>query len=318
MGTSMHSMPEIKGNAAQYNIHGSIHPSSYTTISHTRGHRRTSTNIRGLSILPYDGGQIYVLGRSHPILDITAETIAKNIFSGWIARFGTPARITTDQGQQFEAELFRRRVDLTKFTGTKHIRITAYHPEESLGITRATWKEDIKSTPAETVYGKPIRLQLDDQKPTEKGQNHDFLERLKMAMEKLRSTLKRHGQRTTFTFKDMNTTTHVFVRYDAPSGTLYPPYDGSYKVISKGKKAYKLIRGQKVHISIDWLKPAYLLSEETRKETITENNTYNHKIRTNSAATNSIRTNIKRTFTQAGRSCGVLSYATKSILACNG
>jgi len=150
-----------------------------------------------------------------PLPDITAETIAKNIFSGWIARFRTPAQITTDQGRQFEADLFR---SLTKFTGTKDIRTAAYHPEANgmverfhrqleaaikahqteawtkvlpvilLGI-RATWKEDIKSTPAEMVYGEPIRLPgqfLDDQRPTEKGQNHDFLESLKTAMEKLR------------------------------------------------------------------------------------------------------------------------------------
>lgn len=86
-------------------------------------------------------------------------------------------------------------------------------------------------------------------------------------MEKFRSTLKRHGQRTTFTFKDMNTTTHVIVRYDAPSGTLYPPYDGPYKIISKGEKAYKLqIRGRKIHISVDRLKPAFSAKKQERRQ----------------------------------------------------
>lgn len=41
-----------------------------------------------------------------------------------MARFGVLDRITTDQGRQFESELFRK---LTRWTGTKHWRTTAYY-----------------------------------------------------------------------------------------------------------------------------------------------------------------------------------------------
>lgn len=106
--------------------------------------------------------------------------------------------------------------------------------------------------------------------------DHDFLYRLRTTMERLRPTWKRHGQRSTFIFKDMNTTPQVFVRHDAPSGTLHPPYDGPYEVLGRGEKTFKLrVKGKAVHVSIDRLKPAYVINdnEASQAKTDTEKTT---------------------------------------------
>lgn len=61
-----------------------------------------------------------------PIQDVKAETIAKAFFLNWIARFGVPLKLTSDQGRQFESELF---TELNKLLGIQKFRTTAYHPQ---------------------------------------------------------------------------------------------------------------------------------------------------------------------------------------------
>lgn len=80
---------------------------------------------------------------------------------------------------------------------------------------------------------------------------------------KLQPRIKNHSQKHTFIFKEMNKATHVFVRHDAPTRSLQQPYDGSYEVLSRGIKTFKLrINGKIVNTSIDRFKPAYTLQEE--------------------------------------------------------
>ncbi|XP_041452028.1 uncharacterized protein LOC121405427 [Drosophila obscura] len=119
-----------------------------------------------------------------PLKDMTAETISEALCSRWISRFGCPLTITTDQGVQFESALFK---SLANMLGSEHIHTTPYQPQSNgmierwhrsmkaslmcqpdtpwtkllptvmLGL-RTCFKEDIKASAAEMLYGCTLRL----------------------------------------------------------------------------------------------------------------------------------------------------------------
>ena len=68
-----------------------------------------------------------------PIVDIRAETVADAFFSGWIARYGTPATITTDRGAQFESKLWD---NLCNQFGIIRNHTTSYHPQSNGMVER--------------------------------------------------------------------------------------------------------------------------------------------------------------------------------------
>ncbi|GFR12255.1 uncharacterized protein TNCT_621711 [Trichonephila clavata] len=114
-----------------------------------------------------------------PIESITAEDMVQTLFAGWISRFGSPEKITIDQGHQFESQLLKH---LGMFTAFKRSHTTSYHPCSNgiiervhrqlkaslmchpdssclealpvvlLGIL-SVFKENLQSSSAELVYG---------------------------------------------------------------------------------------------------------------------------------------------------------------------
>lgn len=58
-----------------------------------------------------------------PMVDMTANTVATLFLTHWISRFGFPKIITTDQGTQFESELFTA---LSNVVGAKRSRTSAF------------------------------------------------------------------------------------------------------------------------------------------------------------------------------------------------
>ncbi|KAG4073735.1 hypothetical protein HA402_000959 [Bradysia odoriphaga] len=96
---------------------------------------------------------------------------------------------------------------------------------------RSTFKEDIKSTPAEMVYGTTLRIPgqfFQDTKPTvSEGQ---FVKDFRRVMDGLRPTqTSKHGDQKTFIQKQLSNCTHVFIRNDTVRHVLVPPYDGPYE-----------------------------------------------------------------------------------------
>lgn len=227
-----------------------------------------------------------------PLTEITAETVAKALISGWIARFGCPSVIVTDRGSQFESSLFKH---LSAMIGFQHRRTTAYHaacnglverfnkqlktaitchandnwvealPLVLLGI-RAAYKEDIQASSSELLYGQPLRLPADFFNPQsdETVDTTDFMSRLHVLARKLKPSPASHHSNSlkTFIFKDLSTASHVFLRDDTVGGSLKPAYSGPFAVVTRGDKVFKIIvKGKPVTVSIDRIKPAYMLHD---------------------------------------------------------
>ncbi|UYV66080.1 hypothetical protein LAZ67_4000089 [Cordylochernes scorpioides] len=224
-----------------------------------------------------------------PISDKTAISVAKVFFRGWISRYGVPATITTDQGREFESHLFK---DLTSLIGTNRIRTTAYNPAANglverlhrqikaaimasgntinwidalplvlLGI-RTSYKEDLKCTAAEMVFGTTLNLPADLLTNSE-FKNPDpsnFATQLKNYMNRIRpQPTRRTNQNNIFSHKDLDTCSHVFVRKDFVKRALSPPYEGPFPVVSRSSKTFTVkINDQNKVISVNRLKPAFI------------------------------------------------------------
>ena len=229
-----------------------------------------------------------------PIVDIRAETVADAFFSGWIARYGTPATITTDRGAQFESKLWD---NLCNQFGIIRNR-TSYHPQSNgmverfhrqlkaaimahespdpwtitlpavlLGV-RSAVKERLGRSAAEMIYGTTLRLPGEFTQQYTVDANTDlknYSDKLRVAMSRLRLCRPRDTQQTNiFQYKEIETCTHVFLRRIAIAPPLTALYDGPYKLVARSGRVMKILMKGKVEtVSLDRVKPAHLECEPT-------------------------------------------------------
>ncbi|XP_037577092.1 uncharacterized protein LOC119459361 [Dermacentor silvarum] len=140
-------------------------------------------------------------------------------------------------------------------------------PAVILGL-RATFKLDIHVTPAELVYGEPLRLPGEFlaalPSSTTTSVPTDFVARLRRTIAALHPSPAAHNCKPTpFVFKELASCTHTFLRDDTVRRPFQPPYSGPYLVIHRDDKNFSLrLNGNDVRVSIDRLNPAYIAANE--------------------------------------------------------
>ncbi|XP_039312413.1 uncharacterized protein LOC120359339 [Solenopsis invicta] len=108
--------------------------------TYPRRFSRTTSTLKRISVLSKIIDRSSRWPEAIPIPVVTADTVATALFNHWITRFGAPSTITTDQGAQFESQVFNA---LMKLTGCSRIRTTAYHPAANGLIER--WHRSLKA-----------------------------------------------------------------------------------------------------------------------------------------------------------------------------
>lgn len=174
-----------------------------------------------------------------PLRDIESVTICRAFTDGWIARFGSPETVTTDQGKQFESKLFTA---LLQLNGCKRNRTTPYHPAANGMVER--WHRSLKSaimchmnknwirtlpvvlmglrnnildsgaSPAEYLYGKALRIPREFVVPEDFSVDKQvFLEEFRENMRMVKPVPVTHKhKRKIFIYKSLDTCSHVFLK----------------------------------------------------------------------------------------------------------
>jgi transposase InsO family protein len=214
-----------------------------------------------------------------PLKVMDAAACAATFIASWVARFGVPARLTSDQGRQFVSSLWTH---TCQQLGVEHITTTAYHPQSNGMVERAhrqlkdalrarlagpAWpdhlpwvllglrsapKENSGVSSAERLYGAPLALPAQFVAAKEPP--------MRQLLQKLDSATP---DRTVPPLPGpspipphLATAELVYVRRGDAAPPLSPQYVGPYLVLQRGDKVFKLRIGDGVQaISVDRLKP---------------------------------------------------------------
>ncbi|BHF82983.1 hypothetical protein SprV_0802612400 [Sparganum proliferum] len=136
---------------------------------------------------------------------------------------------------------------------------TDHVPLVLFGI-RSSLKSDLDCSAAELVFGATVRLPGQMISPTPRVAVEDpnnLLHRLRQFLQTHSPVQPRPSVSESYLEKDLATCSHVYLRCDRVRRPLEPPYDGPFRVITRGTKNFRIRRGTREEVvSVDRLKAA--------------------------------------------------------------
>ena len=232
-----------------------------------------------------------------PLTETSAQTVSRAFFDSWISRYGATETLATDQGSQFESQLFNA---LLSLIGCKRNSTAAYHPAANSMIER--WHRSLKAalmchtdknwvrqlstvllglrthvrldtgaSPAKYVYGATLRIPgefcpTDDYAPNPQM----FVEEFREHMLDIKPVPVAHiYKKRAFFYKDLHTSSHVFLKTGPIKKSLERPYTGPHKVLKRiTDQNYEIdFNGTPRVVTTELLKLAHIIPEDLAIET---------------------------------------------------
>ncbi|KAG5321131.1 POL4 protein, partial [Pseudoatta argentina] len=139
-------------------------------------------------------------------------------------------------------------------------------PVVLLGL-RTCLKEDLGASVAELVYGTTLKVPGEFFSSEEMSSDpRIFVEDFRVIMQKLRPRPTSHHIRPKLFFhKDLYNCSHVFIKVEGNRRPLDQPYTGPHRVLKRiSDKVFAIeIDGKSSNVTIDRLKPAYVLVQDS-------------------------------------------------------
>lgn len=219
-----------------------------------------------------------------PLKEASAETVISSIINVWIARFGIPKYVSTDNATIFRSNNW---IEFMSVMSIRHIKCSPYHPISQgiierfhrtlkqaltshnihswpdslpwvlLGL-RSSIKTELDFSSAEILYGSQLRLpgEFFEDDNTEHILLPSFVANLKARMRGVKFFFTKHFPTiNSYVPTELLTCTHVYVRDDSHTIGVRPAYMGPFKVIKRSEKCLTL----EDHglVSLDRVKPAF-------------------------------------------------------------
>ena len=225
-----------------------------------------------------------------PLIDKSTSTVTRCFKTNWVAIFGVPEKVITDNGKEFVSGEFENMC--TSF-GITHIKSTCYHPQSNGFIERVHrmvktalrtldeqehWVHQIplitlmlnnqvtdtnSYTPYQKTFGKTCRIPgvivtNDQEGSIDDTELEIFCELMSYHKRYARPLNGNNSQMD----KNLSDAKYVWLRIEGFKPSLSPVYEGPYLVIQRNSKYFTILcwEGER-KVSVDRLKVAYIAEE---------------------------------------------------------